>query len=378
MDAMEELRRSPREVRMVASRLAKIETLLQRGIDEQWYTAAVYVVMRAGGVAAAGALGTPDPRAGSQRSADLDTVFDLASITKPFTATLLLQLVEDGALHMDQEVRFVLPEAAEAPVGKATVRQLSSHTSGLPSWKAVHETPSPIDEILSTPLLAEPGEAYTYSDLGYILLGHIVAQLGGKPLQDLAQERIFRPLGMMKSGFLPAAELQENMAATTAPQGVVHDPNARGMGGVAGHAGIFAPASDLARFMVSFGFPRAASSVGIPPVLSSVARKLAATLQTKPGMQGHSIGWFHWPSDYLPKGDLLSNRTFGHTGFTGTSLLFDPDASSRLALLLLTNRVYFEKERDGAPILRLRRLYSNVVAAAIDGLTLERVRVPTG
>ncbi len=135
------------------------------------------------------------------------------------------------------------------------------------------------------------------------------------------------------------------------------------MNGVAGHAGIFAPATDLVRYILSFIYPETAAHLHIPPVLGPLARHLMTKRQTEPPLEGHSIGWFAYPSGYLPRGDLLSDHTFGHTGFTGTSLVFDPD--NDLALLLLTNRVYYENVNDGRGVLRLRRLFSNVAGGAI-------------
>lgn len=344
-------------------KLHAIDALLQNGIRDKLFPAAVYLVMRRGLIAAHGALGIAQPDAAPPRPAALETIFDLASITKSFTAVLLLQCVEEGLLHLEQEIRFLLPEAEKAPVGPATVRHLATHTSGLPAWKAVYKAASPLEEILSTPLEAEPGAKYTYSDLGYITLGYLLEKLTGSPLARLAHERIFAPLGMTHSGYHPDPALHPLLAATTAPLGEVHDPNARGMNGVAGHAGIFSSAPDMARFCLALMHPTAAAHSGLPSILGSLTRRLAATRQTHPPLEGHTIGWFAYPSGYLPSGDLLSERTFGHTGFTGTSLLFDPE--NDLTLLLLTNRVYYENVNDGKGVLRLRRLFSNIVAGAI-------------
>jgi CubicO group peptidase (beta-lactamase class C family) len=346
-------------------RLRRIDAMLEEGIRQQLYPAAVYLVVRHGMIAAQGAFGAAQPDATPPVAARLDTIFDMASLTKPMTATLLLQCVEEGKLHLDQEVRQHLPEAEHAPIGAVAVHHLATHTSGLPAWKAVHKAESPLADILATPLATEPGTKYVYSDLGYILLGYLLERITGMKLDALAHERIYTPLGMLYSGYNPAASLRPMIAATTAPLGEVHDPNAHGMGGVAGHAGLFSSAPDMLRYILSFRYPAVAARYGLPPILGPLARQLAERRRTDPAVGGHTIGWFAYPSGYLPKGDLLSERAFGHSGFTGTLLMFDPEYD--LTFLLLTNRVYYEKVNDGTAVLRQRRLLANVIGGAITG-----------
>lgn len=281
--------------------------------------------------------------------------------------------MEQGRLHLRQEVRSLLPEAEGSPVGSVMVQQLATHTSGLPPWKALYgeEVTSPLDVIFTTPLAAEPGMQYAYSDLGYVLLGEIIARVMGKPLNEAMQEAIFSPLGMAQTGYCPppahyshiAATGQKENAEDTRHVGFVHDPNCHHMGGIAGHAGIFSSAPDMLRYILALQYLETAETFGIPPLLSPLAHRLASERQTDPAVGGHSIGWFTVPNGMLPRGDLLSERTFGHSGFTGTMLLFDP--SYDLTILLLTNRVYYEKEHDGSGVLRQRRLFANMVAAAL-------------
>jgi CubicO group peptidase (beta-lactamase class C family) len=345
-------------------RLSRIDVMLQEGIRQQLYPAATFLVLRHGMIAAHGAYGVAQPDAAPPVTARLDTVFDLASLTKTVTATLLLQCVEEGRLHLDQEVRQHLPEAEKSPIGAVAIRHLATHTSGLPAWKAVYKAESPLHDILETPLeMAEPGKKYTYSDLGYILLGFLLERVTGVKLDALAHDRIFTPLGMLYSGYRPAASLHPMIAATTAGLGEVHDPNAHGMGGVAGHAGLFSSAPDMVRYILALRYPTTAAHYGQPPLLGPLARRLTERRQTDPAVNAHTIGWFAYPNGYLPKGDLLSERTFGHTGFTGTLLMFDPEYD--LTFLLLTNRVYYEKVNDGSAVLRQRRLLANVIGGAI-------------
>jgi CubicO group peptidase (beta-lactamase class C family) len=297
----------------------------------------------------------------------LETIFDMASVSKPITATLLLQCVEQGQLNLGMTVAYLLPEAKEAPVGPVTLRQLATHTSGLPAWKPLYKTAaaSALEDILTTPLETEPGTRYVYCDLGYILLGEILARVTGKPLDRLAQERIFAPLGMTRTAYCPDASLHPEIAATANCSwregriliGEVHDANAHSLGGVAGHAGLFSTAPDMARF----GRALLNASSDLPSILGPRARQLAAANQIDPAIGGHSIGWFTPPNGMLPWGDLLSSQTFGHTGFTGTLLMMDPETD--LILLLLTNRVY--QPIEGSGVLRLRRLFANLVAGAI-------------
>lgn len=351
-----------------AERLQRLTPLVERGVTEGMFPAAVYRVLRRGRIVAQGALGMAQPDADPARPTSLETVFDMASISKPFAATLLLQCVERGDLHLGQMVGDFLPEAGDSPVAKVSVRQIATHVSGLPPWKPLYQSAeSALTQIFATPLDHEPGTHYAYSDLGYILLGEIVARVGGKPLNVLAQERIFTPLGMTRTAYCPPADWQPQIAATANCGwrkeriliGEVHDANAHSLGGVSGHAGLFSNVPDLTRFALAFQYPEAAERYGIPPVLGPLARRLAQERQIAPEIGGHSIGWFTPPNGMLPFADLLSPSAFGHTGFTGTLLMFDPQ--NELTLMLLTNSVYTPR----AGLLTLRRHLANAVAGAL-------------
>jgi CubicO group peptidase (beta-lactamase class C family) len=368
---IEDLYTAPETLGFHPDRLRRLEDLLRQGLADGLYPAATYLLLRHGQIAAHGALGLAQPDANPPVACVPDTIFDMASLTKPVTATLLLQCVEEGRLHLGQCVRDHLPEASEAPVGPATLRQLATHTSGLPAWKPLYKSraASAVADILTIPLEAEPGARYTYSDPGYILLGEILARATETPLARLAQERIFTPLGMERSGYRPDPGLRPHIAATAhCPWregkvliGEVHDANAHSMNGVSGHAGLFSTAPDMARFALALRHTQTAAQGSLPPLLGPLARRLAERNQLEPAVGGHSIGWFTPPNGMLPRGDLLSERSFGHTGFTGTSLLFDPEYD--LTLLLLTNRVY--RPGEGTGVLRLRRLFANCVAGAL-------------
>lgn len=368
---LEELITPPARLGFHADRIRKIDLLLEQGLADRLYTSAVYMVLRKGKIAARGAFGIAQPDAVPIIPTTDDTLFDLASVTKPFTATLLLHAVEQGRIHLDQHVADFLPEASGTPAGSLPLRRLATHTSGLPAWKPLYKTPGrAIAEILSTPLQHEPGTHYVYSDLGYILLGEILARVTGMELDHLAREWIFAPLGMSWTGYNPDPSLRPITAATANCAfrpgkilvGEVHDANAFSMNGVAGHAGLFSTAGDLARFALGFLSPHVRHGRSSPePVLGIAAQRLVRENQAPPKVGGHSIGWFTVPNGMLPRGDLLSNRTFGHTGFTGTLLMFDP--VFELAMILLTNRVY--QTGEGSGVLRLRRLFANAVAGSL-------------
>ena len=336
-------------------RLARAEELLTSGIADKLYTHAVYALAREGQIISLKAFG----------EATTDTLFDLASLTKPIaTATCLLQLVEEGRLHLRQSVhQFFEEEFGPLPhLSSVEVRHLLTHTSGLPP---IPRWPDPKDNltrremlgaVLATPTLRPAGIGYTYSDTGYLLLGEIIPQIAAQPLKDRFAASVASALDRPTLGFLPSSTAQPIApTATNEPAGFVHDPRARDFGGVAGHAGLFGTAEDV------LAFAEAIRTGGLP-ILSraSVARMAVSQIPDTVGMQ--SYGWFCPGNDYMPQGDLFSDRSFGHSGFTGTVLLIDP--AYGLSLVLLTNRV-INQDEDGSRFLHLRRLWLNAIAASL-------------
>ncbi len=336
-------------------RLARADDVLASGLADALYAHAVYALARGGETVALRAFG----------QAAAGTRFDLASLTKPMaTATCLLQLVEQGRLHLRQPVnQFFEDEFGPLPhLSGVEVRHLLTHTSGLPPiprWPAEAEKPTRRDMIravLTTPTLRPAGTGYTYSDTGYILLGEIIAHVAGQPLASCFQDGVAGPLGSKALGFLPPNGPGGAIAPTgPEPPGTVHDPRARDLGGVAGHAGLFGAAEDVLAFAEAI-------RTGGGPLLSRASTQRMAVSQIPSSVGGQSYGWFCPGNDYLPQGDLFSDRSFGHSGFTGTALLIDP--AFDLSLVLLTNRVVNQDE-DGSRFLRLRRLWLNVVASAL-------------
>jgi len=295
-----------------------------------------------------------------------DTIFDLASVTKLFTSIAVVQLVEEGRVGLDEPVATYLPEFAAGGKEEVTVRQLLTHTSGfvawLPLWSRYPDPESRIAAVMAQPLDAPPGMRYLYSDLNLISLGVLVERLRGAPLDEVVADRITGPLGMADTGFNPAEV--DRTAATeyqaSPPRGVVrgevHDENAWSLGGVAGHAGVFSTAGDLAvlsQALLNGG------RYGKERILSPASVRLMVTNFTTafPG-DSHGLGFELDQRWYM---DAMSGpRTAGHTGYTGTSLVIDFESHS--FAILLTNRVH--PSRDSGSINAARREWAHGLAYA--------------
>jgi CubicO group peptidase (beta-lactamase class C family) len=280
-----------------------------------------------------------------------DTIFDVASISKLFTSLVIMQLVEAGRIDLDQVVVDYLPEFASEGKEAVTVRQLLSHTSGFPAlvhlWRRYPDPRSRINGALIEPLVAPPGTTYCYSDLNLITLGELARRITGHRLDALVRERITEPLGMIDSGYAPAPELRSRIAATEHERdpdrgvvwGEVHDENAWSLDGVAGHAGVFSTATDLAVLadvMINRGRHRDGRLLGDEAFTEMI------TNQT-PDFDGHDHGLGFEINQSWYMGRLAAPNTIGHTGYTGTSLVIDLDR--RAYAILLTNRVHPSRER---------------------------------
>lgn len=289
--------------------------------------------------------GTELPRA-EWTPTETDTIYDLASISKLFTSIVVMQQVEAGRLDLDTPVASYVPEFAENDKGGITVRQLLTHTSGLPAflplWRDHPDAASRMQGALTAALVNEPGSTYLYSDLNLIALGEAAARVSGTPLDQLVARDVTEPLGMVDTGYNPDPALKPRIAATeeqTVPArgvvwGEVHDENAWSFGGVAGHAGVFSTADDLAvlaQTMLNGG------SYDGERILTetSVQQMITNELPQFPE-DAHGLGFELDQRWYM--GGLASPRTAGHTGYTGTSMVID--FSSRSFAILLTNRVH--------------------------------------
>jgi beta-N-acetylhexosaminidase len=308
---------------------------------------------------------------------DLPTMYDIASLTKVVVTTTLVAKLAEGdfpvPLDLDARVDRYLPEWASGPDpnawrGKVTVRHLLTHTSGLPPfkeyWRTSRGKQDTLTKIFAESLDYEPGTKEVYSDLGIILMAEIVERLTGRTLDDLARTYIFSPLGMRDTTYRPGEKLWPSIAPTEFDknlrhhlvQGEVHDENAFTMGGVAGHAGVFSTASDLAAFcqMLLNG--------GVYAHRRILKRATVAQFTTPQQLSNgtRTLGWAV-PTAGSSSGHFFSAHSFGHTGFTGTSIWIDPDR--QLFVVLLTNRVH--PTRENQEIAQVRPALHDAVMQAL-------------
>nr|WP_179789151.1 serine hydrolase domain-containing protein [Actinopolymorpha rutila] len=299
-----------------------------------------------------------------------DTIFDLASISKLFTSIVVMQQVEAGRVNLDAPVANYLPEFATNGKEPITVRQLLTHTSGLPSWmrlwRPYPDRASRIAAVLAVKPSAPPGTTYVYSDLNLITLGILVERVTGRGLDELVRAGITEPLGMVDTGYNPPADKLHRVAATEFQsdpdrgmvRGSVHDENAWSLGGVAGHAGVFSTASDLA--ILAQAMMNGGSYAGRRVLGEKTVTAMLTDLNE--GFPGHAHGLGFELDQRFYMGALSSPRTAGHTGFTGTSVVID--LLSRSIAVLTTNRVHPRREWSSVNV--ARRTVADHVARALD------------
>ena len=311
----------------------------------------------------------------ARRPMSAGTIFDLASLTK-VTATLpcVLRLIGSGDVGLDDPVARFLPAFTGEGKDRVTVRQLLTHTSGLPDARRYYEYLQDPAEIrtaaLAESLVAAPGSAVCYSDVGFIALGEMCAAVAACGLAELARELVCAPLGLTDTGYLPAPALAGRIASTervagSAKTGVVHDENAEVLGGVAGHAGLFGTAADLARYAAAWACPdgEAAAALRLPGWLRAEAlacQTEGLVCQGVPGRRG--LGWGLRRDRFDNMGDGWPSSGAGHTGFTGTSLSVDPRTG--IWAVLLTNAVHFGRGPEHS-VVGLRKQVHAVTAATL-------------
>jgi CubicO group peptidase (beta-lactamase class C family) len=386
--------------------------IVEEGQAEGSYPGAAALVIRRGKVAGWLAVGSAELEP-NRRPVERDTLFDLASLTKVVAGlSAALLLLDRGAVCLDDAVGRFLPAFATGEKSAITVRHLLSHASGLPPWLPCYCEARTLEEtvavIAAAELDARPGLQVRYSDAGVILLRAIVREVTGEDLPELLTREVFKPLGMHDTLYVPPAETRVRAAATERGNaheqamvsragrtfdgwreavlvGEVHDGNAHyALEGVSSHAGLFSTIEDLGRFC---GLWLGHGALSGHRVFSEAAVAEALRLQTAGLQMGYGLGWrlaargafsseaphesaltravFPAEAETAPAphwmGELRSDRAYGHTGFTGTSLLIDPDRD--LAMILLTNRVHPDASRTGVD--RIRARWHNAVIGAL-------------
>ncbi len=319
--------------------------------------------------------------AAARRPMSADTIFDLASLTK-VTATLpcVLRLVAVGDLGLDDPVRRFVPAfagAADDSAGKdrVTVRQLLTHTSGLPESRKYYEYLHDSEQIraaaVAEPLVSPPGSIVRYSDVGFIVLGELCRSVAGCGLDQLASDLVCEPLGMTDAGYLPRPALAGRIASTeqvggAAKTGVVHDENAAALGGVAGQAGLFGTAADLASYATAWACAGSeqAAALRLPAWLRAAALACQTEGLTGDGVPGRrGLGWGLRGDRWDNMGEGWPATGAGHTGFTGTSLSVDPP--SGMWAVLLTNAVHFGRSPDHSVVSLRKQVHASIAATLL-------------
>ncbi len=370
----------PAEVGMDPRRLSEIDRIVEEGLAKQNMPGAVVLIGRHGGIVFRKAYGQKRLQP-EKAPMTVDTVFDMASITKPMaTATSIMKLIEDGKIGLDDPVTKHIPEFAANGKEVITVRDLLTHQSGLIADNSINDykgTPEEsFQKIYALPFKEPHRTKFIYSDVNFITLGKLVEVVSGKNVNDFARENFFTPLGMTESGYLPDDELQKRAAPTEQRdgkwmQGEVHDPRAFALGGIAGHAGLFSTAQDIAvyaQMMLNGG------EYGGVRVLKPETITLMTTPNPVPGGRGRrGLGWDMKSAYSINRGDRLSQKAFGHGGFTGTVLWIDPELD--LFFIFLSNRVHPNGKGLVNP---LAGQIATVAASAITDQVVPGRRVLTG
>lgn len=354
---------------------ARAFAIIRQAIAERAFPGAALVIAYRGELVAAQGFGrfTYDEKSPAVKP---DTVFDLASLTKAVATTAVAMLLYDrSALLLDEPVAQTMPEFVtlapkhqQAKREAVTIRMLLSHSSGLPAYEKLFEFATArqdlINAALTTRLTAAPGTRARYSDIGFIILGELLARKAGLALDLVAAQEIFTPIGMRQTRFQPPPQWKTEIPPTEDDQkfrkrviqGEVNDENAYVMGGVAGHAGLFAPASDIGRFAECM-------LRGGSPLFSKNTVKLFTHCEPSPPRTTRVLGWDTPSQPYSSSGRLFSLVSFGHLGFTGTSLWIDP--GRKLSVTLLTNRTW--PDRASQLIRQVRPQVHDAIVEALEG-----------
>lgn len=342
--------------------------ILAQAIDARAFPACSLAVTLHGELVAHKALGRFTYESSSP-AVSTASIFDLASVTKVVATTAMAMILyERGLLDLETPVVAIVPEFASDDTRRAevTLRMLLAHSSGLPAYEKLFLRTKTRDELLTATftiqLTAAPGTRADYSDIGFITLGIALERLADEPLDAFCQREVFGPLAMSHTTFNPAKALQERIPPTADDrtfrhriiQGEVQDENASVLGGIAGHAGLFSTAEDLARFAHSM------LNGGHPILRPDTVELFTRRELTLPGTS-RALGW-DTPSAPSQSGKCFSARSFGHLGYTGTSLWIDPDR--QLSITLLTNRTWPDCQNQA--IKQVRPAFHDAVIEALE------------
>jgi CubicO group peptidase (beta-lactamase class C family) len=374
MSAAHDIRRNP-----------DITNLLEEHIKAGDFPSAVYLIGEKERVVFTDALGhsAVEPYRVTNK---LDTIYDLASLTKPLvTGLLCARRIELGELTLDSSVSHYLPEFDRTDKSMITIRELLTHSAGLPAWRPLYllaedEPERATGAIASLDLEYKPGTRVVYSDLGFIALGILLSRMIGHPLAEIARSEIFEPLGLRQTFFNPEEALQTGIAACETGNayerdmieqsgagpysnsrqrliwGEVHDGNAYFLGGAAGHAGLFSSAPDT--FVLAQQFLPDSSKLLTPQTCTLFRMNMTPGLE-----ESRSLAWQLAETSESTAGLDLPRDSFGHNGFTGTSLWIDPD--QQRVFILLTNRTH-ARQLPFANINSARRRFNSLAVAALN------------
>lgn len=368
----------PEDVGMSSSRLNLIDEIIQKAIDSRDFPGAVLLVGRRGKVVFRKAYGSSQ-LVPEKYPMETNMIFDIASITKPVaTATSVMMLVEQGKIRLWDKIKDFIPEFETfsgengKPREDARIWHLLTHTSGLPPYADVSDVtkkygnPCPLSSLVhyiarlkkSDP----PGAAFHYSCLGFITLAYILKEVSGENISEFSQNHIFKPLKMEHTFFTPREEFLDLCVPTEVIdgnplRGVVHDPLARLQQGISGNAGLFSTVDDLAVFtqiMLEKGMFKGVR------ILSPLTVERMTSVYPQVKFSGRGLGWDLDSSYSTCGGDIFGPNSYGHTGYTGTSIWIDPDTET--FVIFLTNRVHPD---DKGEIVSIRSKVANIVASAI-------------
>jgi CubicO group peptidase (beta-lactamase class C family) len=387
----------PLEVGMDPAMLATVDSLILQGVADSASPGAALAVGRKGRLVRLRGYGRLDWGVEAP-PATPSSLWDMASVTKvTATTTAAMILAEAGRLDLDAPVVTYLPwwSAGDPRKNEVTVRQLLLHRAGLPPFRQFYLEMEGRDAyrraIGDLPLEYAPGDSTVYSDIGLMTVGFAVEAITGQPLDEFLQERVWGPLGMQDTGFLPDSTLLPRIAPTEVDEnfrheqvhGVVHDENAYAMGGVAGHAGLFSSARDMAVFAQtllgggSIGPCSGGTQSGIPcsaprpgPIRIVAPTTVELFTRRYDETSSRALGW-DTPSEGSSGGDYLTSRAFGHTGFTGTSIWVDPELD--LFVIFLTSRTNPTRENSRHVALR-RAVHDGIAQAILDRPVIRRER----